>query len=260
MSDDAPVPADDVMVELRDRVFIITLNRPNKLNAINSAIRAGLYDAFERFERSPAKVAILTGAGDRAFCAGMDLTEAAKLGVGVPPPGFLPILGDTVHVTKPVIAAVNGVAFAGGWLLAQMCDLCVASENATFAITESRVGRGMPWAAPLVQMIPQRIAMELLLTGNPISAARAYEIGFVNAVTPIGGALPGAIELAERIADGAPLTIAAAKEMLTMASEVGRSAALRAARHIFERAYRSADAREGPLAFAEKRPPVWRGD
>ena len=249
----------DVTYEVRGRVAIVTLNRPTKLNAINGLIRAGLYDAFDRFEKSDARVAVLTGAGDRAFCAGIDLAEAAALGVGVPPRGFLPILGDTVAVSKPVIAAVNGIAYAGGWLFAQMCDLCVASENASFAITESRVGRGMPWAAPLVHMIPYRIAMELLLTGTPITAARAYEIGFVNAVTPVGGALDAAVALAERIADGAPLTIAAAKEMLTMATDMGRGAALRAAAHIFERAYSSADAREGPRAFAEKRPPRWTG-
>ena len=98
--------------------------------------------------------------------------------------GFLPIIGQGLDVTKPTIAAVNGVAYAGGFLFAQMCDLCLAAEHATFGITEARVGRGMPWAAPLVGMVQQRALMELLLTGEPISAQRAHEIGFVNHVVP----------------------------------------------------------------------------
>lgn len=249
----------DILIKQRGAVTIITIDRPEKMNAINAAVRSGLYAAFESFEASSARVAILTGAGDRAFCAGMDLKEAAAMGTGVPPRDFLPILGDTVAVTKPVIAAVNGVAYAGGWLFAQMCDLCVASENAMFAITESRVGRGVPWAVPLVHMIPERVALELLMTGTPISAARGYEIGFVNHVTPVGGALDKAIELAERIAEGAPLTIAAAKEMIRTATELGRSEALLAAHEIFRRVYESADALEGPRAFAEKRKPAWKG-
>ena len=250
----------EIDFQVRDRVAIITINRPDRMNAINAGVRVGLYGAFNRFEASDLRVAILTGAGDRAFCAGMDLKEAAEMGTGVPPRDFLPILGDTVTLTKPVIAAVNGVAFAGGWLFAQMCDLCVASDNASFAITESRVGRGMPWAVPLVHMIPQRIALELLLTGTPITATRAYEIGFVNHVTPVGGALDKAIELADRIADGAPLTIAAAKDTMRAATEMGRSDALLAAHAIFERVYCSSDALEGPRAFAEKRKPDWKGE
>lgn len=249
----------EIGYEQRGQIAIITINRPDRMNAINTAVRGGLYAAFDRFQQSDLRVAILTGAGDEAFCAGMDLKEAAAMGTGVPPRGFLPILGDSVTVTKPVIAAVNGIAFAGGWLFAQMCDLCVASENAKFAITESRVGRGMPWAVPLVHMIPQRVALELLLTGTPITAQRAYEIGFVNHVTPVGGALDKAVELAEVIATGAPLTVDAAKETIRIATEMGRSAALMAAHHIFERVYLSEDALEGPRAFAEKRKPEWRG-
>lgn len=250
----------EVQFEIRGQVAVITINRPEKMNAINTGVRAGLYEALDRFEASNLRAAVLTGAGDRAFCAGMDLKEAAAMGTGVPPRDFLPIIGDTVMLTKPVIAAVNGIAYAGGWLFAQMCDLCVASENASFAITESRVGRGMPWAVPLVHMIPQRVALELLLTGTPISAQRGYEVGFVNHVTPPGGALDKALELADRLAEGAPLTVAAAKETMRVATEMGRSAALIAAHHIFDRVYRSRDALEGPRAFAEKRKPDWTGE
>src|SRR6185369_3922014 len=126
----------------------------------------GLFAAFERFGSDDgAKVAVLTGAGDQAFCAGGDLKEMAELGLEVPPPDFLPIFGRNVSVDKPTIAAVNGVAFAGGFLLAQMCDLCVAAEHARFAITEPKVGRGAPWAMPLPWLVPPRVALELLLTG-----------------------------------------------------------------------------------------------
>lgn len=164
----------DVLFEAEGPIVVITLNRPAQRNALSSGIRQGLAEAWKRFEQDDGlRVAILTGSGDQAFCAGMDLKEAAATALKVPPRDFLPVLGDNVHVSKPVIAAVNGGAYAGGWLLAQMCDLCIASETATFAITEGKVGRGMPWAAPLIHMLPQRIVMELLLTGRPLDARRA---------------------------------------------------------------------------------------
>ena len=125
-------------------------------------------------------MAILTGSGEKAFCAGGDLKEMVELRLAVPPRDMFPVPGDTVELTKPTIAAVNGVAFAGGWMIAQACDLCVASTRAQFAVTEVKVGRSSPWAAPLIHMIPQRIMMEILLTGKPITAQRAYEIGLVN--------------------------------------------------------------------------------
>lgn len=252
--------SEDVLFDRRGAVAVITINRPEQRNAISSGVRRGLRDAFERFETDEdAHVAILTGAGEKAFCAGMDLKEAADTMLGVPPRDFLPIIGDTVQVTKPVIAAVNGVAYAGGWLLTQMCDLCVAAEHATFAITEGKVGRGMPWAAPLGHIIPQRVMMELLLTGDPIDARRGYEIGFVNRVVPAADLMPAAMAMAEKIAANAPLTVRAARELVYLATEMGRSAALRAGYHLFERVYRSEDAQEGPHAFKEKRKPQWRG-
>lgn len=252
--------SDEILYDRRGDVVVITINRPEQRNAISKAVRLGLRAAFERFEADEtALVAILTGSGQKAFCAGMDLKEAADTMLGVPPRDFLPVIGDTVHVTKPVIAAVNGVAYAGGWLLTQMCDLCIAAEHATFAITEGKVGRGMPWAAPLGHIIPQRVMMELLLTGDPISARRAYEIGFVNQVVPAAELMPAAMAMAEKIAGNAPLTVRAARELVYLSTEMGRSAALRAGHHVFERVYRSEDAQEGPRAFKEKRKPQWRG-
>jgi enoyl-CoA hydratase/carnithine racemase len=179
--------------------------------------------------------------------------------LGKPPPGFVPVLGQSLKVTKPVIAAVNGAAYAGGWLLAQMCDLCVASETAVFAITEAKVGRGMPWATPLIHMLPQRIVMELLLTANPLKATRAFELGYVNRIVAPADVVSAALEMADTIVTNAPLTVMAAKEVVALSTEMGRSAALIAGDHLFDHVFRSEDAQEGPRAFREKRKPVWRG-
>lgn len=252
--------SEDVLFEIDGPVAVVTLNRPAQLNAINSGIRHGLAEAWKRFEQDESlKVAILTGSGQKSFCAGMDLKEAAASGLRVPPRDFIPVLGDNVHVSKPVIAAVNGIAYAGGWLFAQMCDLCIASENASFAITEPKVGRGVPWATPLIHMLPQRIVMELLLTAAPLSARRACELGYVNAVVPPDRLRAAAMEMALSIVRNAPLTVRAARELVYLSTEMGRSAALRAGRDLFEPVYLSEDAQEGPRAFAEKRPPNWKG-
>lgn len=254
--------SDAVLYEARDNIAIITINRPERRNSLGAAVRQGIRDGFERFEADPSlKVAILTAVGDQAFCAGMDLKEAAETGLKVPPrgPGGVPMIGDDLKVTKPTIAAVNGLAMAGGWLMAQMCDLCVASEKARFAITEVKVGRGTPWAVPLLHMLPQRVMMEILLTGDFVSAERLCTLGYVNKVVPHEALLDEAIALASRIAGNAPLTALACREMVYMSTEMGRSAAMKVAHQIFAPVYLSEDAQEGPRSFAEKRPPVWKG-
>lgn len=252
---------DAVLFDARqDGIAIITLNRPDARNALGKDIREGLFAAWDRFERDPAlRVAILTGAGDKAFCAGGDLKEMTERQLTVPPRDMFPVPGDSIELSKPTIAAVNGVAFAGGWMIAQACDLCVASSHARFAITEVKVGRSSPWAAPLIHMIPQRIMMEIVLTGRPVTAQRAYEIGLVNRVVEPAQLMAAALELATEILEGAPLSVQAAREMVLLSTEMGRSAALRASRHASERAYRSEDAQEGPRAFAHKRRPQWTG-
>jgi enoyl-CoA hydratase len=253
--------ADAVLFQARDDgIAVLTLNRPETRNCLARDVREGLSAAWDRFERDPAlRVAILTGAGEKAFCAGGDLKEMVDTGMAVPPRDLFPLPYDTVELTKPTIAAVNGVAFAGGWMIAQACDLCVASTTARFAVTEVKVGRSSPWAAPLIHMIPQRIMMEILLTGQPISAQRAYEIGLVNRLAAPEQLMAAALELAHQVLDGAPLSVRAARETVMLATEMGRSAALQAARHASEVCYRSEDAQEGPRAFAEKRPPQWTG-
>ncbi len=243
-----------------EAIAILSINRPAQRNALNRGVLDGLRAGFARFEADASlRVLILTGSGDKAFCAGMDLKEAAATQIKVPPRDFLPVLGDNIHVSKPVIAAVNGLAYAGGWLLAQMCDLCIAADHAVFGITEAKVGRGMPWAAPLPRMLPQRIVMELLLTAQPISAQRLQALGYVNDVVPLAQLRQRALDMAQQIAANAPLTVKAARELVYLSGEMGRSASLRAAHHVFESVYLSEDAQEGPRAFAEKRPPQWQG-
>lgn len=253
--------ADAVLFDAReDGIAIITLNRPESRNALGKEIRQGLFAAWQRFEAdAKLRIAILTGTGEKAFCAGGDLKEMMEIGLAVPPRAMFPVPGDNIELTKPTIAAVNGVAYAGGWMIAQACDLCVASTGAKFAITEVKVGRSSPWAAPLIHMIPQRIMMEIVLTGRPITAQRAYEIGLVNRLAEPAKLMESALELAGEVLEGAPLSVRAARETVMLATEMGRSAALRAARHASESAYLSEDAREGPRAFAEKRRPDWKG-
>jgi enoyl-CoA hydratase/carnithine racemase len=253
--------SDAVRFEARDDgIAVLTLNRPETRNCLAKDVRDGLFEAWDRFERDPAlRIAILTGAGEKAFCAGGDLKEMVETGMAVPPRDLFPLPYDTIELSKPTIAAVNGVAFAGGWMIAQACDLCVASSTAKFAVTEVKVGRSSPWAAPLIHMIPQRIMMELLLTGKPITAQRAYEIGLVNRVAEPEQLRAVALELAHEVLEGAPLSVRAARETVMLSTEMGRSAALQAARHASEHCYRSDDAQEGPRAFAAKRRPQWTG-
>ena len=252
---------DEVTWEVVDGcIAVVTIDRPAQRNAINSGVVAGLRMAWRRLEEDSAlRVGILTGTGDKAFCAGMDLKEAAAKALKVPPRDMLPVLGDVEHVSKPTIAAVNGLALAGGWLFAQMCDLCVAADHATFGITEAKVGRGMPWAAPLIHMLPQRVVTEVLLTAKPLTAQRALELGYVNQVVPLADLRDCALNLARTIAANAPLTVKAARELVYLSTEMGRSAALRSAQHLFEPVYLSEDAQEGPRSFAEKRAPRWQG-
>jgi enoyl-CoA hydratase/carnithine racemase len=238
----------------------LTINRPEAHNALNKAVRDGLFAGFRRFnEDDDAKVLVLTGAGEKAFCAGGDLKEMADNSLRVPPPDFVPQLGRNITVDKPTIAAVNGVALAGGFLLAQTCDLAIAADHAKFAISEAKVGRGAPWAAPLPWMIPPRVAMQILLTGDPITARRAHEVGLVNEVVPADRLVEAAQALAERIAANAPLSVRAAKKTVRLVAELPLSAAYDEAERIWEPVYLSEDAQEGPTAFRDKRPPRWKG-
>ncbi|MYZ46852.1 enoyl-CoA hydratase/isomerase family protein [Propylenella binzhouense] len=248
-----------VTYELADGVALVTIRRPDQLNAVTKAVREGLVDAFVRFESDPeAKVAILTGEG-RAFCAGADLKEMVDTGKKIPGAMAIPHLGRTLHVSKPTIAQVNGIAYAGGFLLAQMCDLCTASEDAEFGLTEVRWGRGAPWAGPLLWMLPQRIMMEMLVTGEPLSARRAYELGFVNRLAPADQLAEVTMNLARTISRNAPLGVKAGRELAYLAADTGRTGSFAAGDLCFRAAYLSEDAIEGPKAFKERRAPNWKG-
>lgn len=250
-----------VTYDVRNGVAWLTINRPEARNSLNKKVRDGLFGGVRRFnDDDSAKVLVLTGAGDKAFCAGGDLKEMSEDRLTVPPVDFVPQFGRNITVDKPTIAAVNGAALAGGFLLAQTCDLCVASTTATFSITEVKVGRGSPWAAPLPLMIPRRMAMELVLTGAPLDAQRAYEIGFVNRLAEPADLIGAAQTLAEQIAGNAPLSVAAGKATATLTSEFPLSEAFDRAEKLWQSVYLSADAQEGMQAFKEKRRPVWKGN
>jgi enoyl-CoA hydratase/carnithine racemase len=252
--------AEAVLYENDGPVTWITINRPEARNALNQPVRQGLWDGLRRFAADDASaVLVLTGAGDEVFCAGADLKEMAELKLEVPPPDYAPYLNRNIDMPKPVIAAVNGAALAGGFLLAQMCDLCVAAEHARFAITEARWGRGAPWAAPLPWLIPPRVALELLMTAEPIDARRAQEIGLVNRVVPAAELRAATQAMALSIAKNAPLSVRASKALVYAAASRGWNDGLEEGDRLFEPVYKSEDAQEGPRAFREKRAPRWSG-
>jgi len=249
-----------VRYEVVRRVAWLTIDRPAARNALSAEVRRGLSEGFERFAGDgDAAVLVLTGTGDKAFCAGGDLREMADTGLTVPPPDFVPQPGRTVQLTKPVVAAVNGIAYGGGFLLAQQCDLVLAAEHARFAVSEAKLGRGAPWAAPLSWLIPPRVAMQLLVTGDPISAQRAHEVGLVNEVVPAAGLHDAAQALGERIAANAPLSVAAAKATVRLMAQPRFADAYAEAEALWEPVYLSADAQEGPVAYRDKRTPLWTG-
>lgn len=249
-----------VTYEVRSKVAWLTINRPEARNALSAAVRDGLWAGVRRFNNDgDAAVLVLTGTGEKAFCAGGDLKEMAATALAVPPLDLLPQFGRNIEIVKPTIAAVNGIAYGGGFLLAQQCDLVVAATTARFAVSEAKVGRGAPWAVPLPRLIPPRVAMELLLTGDPISAERAYEVGLVNRVVPLADLEATAQALAESIAANAPLSVLAGKATIGLSAELSLTDAYRAAEERWESVYLSDDAQEGPTAFREGRAPRWTG-
>lgn len=252
-------------VDRRGTVLEVTLDRP-KANAIDAATSRRMGELFAEFRDDPElRVAVLTGAGDRFFCAGWDLKAAAEGGesyesdFGAGGFGGFPELPG---LDKPVIAAVNGLAVGGGFEIVLGADLVVAAEHAQFALAEVRVGV-LPDAGivELPRRLPRVIAHELLLTGRRMSAAEAAGYGLVNAVVPGDALLDKARELAAEVVAGAPLAVAAIKDLLrrTEALSAADAFALMRSSASYQRVLESEDAQEGPRAFAEKRPPVWKG-
>jgi enoyl-CoA hydratase len=252
--------SDAVLTERRERVLVITLNRPDQRNAVNVALAHGLAAAMDELDGDDAvSIGIVTGAG-RGFCAGMDLKAfVAGESPHVEGRGFAGITRRAA--SKPLIAAVEGFAVAGGLEVALSCDLIVASRGTRLGIPE--VKRSLVAAAGgllrLPRVLPRNIAMELALTGDPMLAERGFELGLVNRLTEPGDALTGALELAALIAQNGPLALAASKRILQESVDWPESEFFVRQDEIAGPVMRSEDAREGATAFAEKRPPVWRG-
>ncbi len=248
-----------VLVDQRDRILIITINRPQAKNAVNAAVSRGLADAMDLLDAEDGlSVGILTGAGG-SFCAGMDLKAFAR-GENVVVEGRG--MGFTERPpVKPLIAAVEGYALAGGTELALATDLIVASKDSAFGIPEVKRGlvAGGGGLLRLPQRIPYAIAMELALTGENLSAERAHELGLVNALAEPGSALEAAIALAERITANGPLAVAATKRIIVESRGWSPDRMFAEQTKILMPVFSSNDAREGAVAFAEKRPPKWTG-
>jgi enoyl-CoA hydratase len=248
--------------ETQGRVALISINRPDARNAVNGDVARGIEAALDRLEADAELwVGVITGRGT-AFSAGADL-KAVSAGQGATLAtergGFAGIVQRELE--KPLIAAVDGPALAGGCEIALACDLIVASRRARFGLPE--VKRSLIAAAGglfrLPRVLPPRIAMELALTGDSIDAERAYHFGFVNALTEPGEALAGALALAERIIENAPLAVRESRRILRKALASDEALLWQETFGAFGRIVSSEDFREGPLAFIEKRPPVWKG-
>lgn len=250
------VNKNELLYEVVGGIATITINRPESRNALNATVRSGIRTAMDAFNRDEkARVLIITGTGNIAFSAGADLKEMSDEHLTIPPADFISDLASE----KPVIASVNGAALGGGFYLVQQADLVIAASHATFGITEARFGRGAPWAAPLPLLIPPRIALELLITAQPISAYRAQNEGLVNFVVPSGELSSMTRELAHKIIENAPLSVAAGKAMVRGVLKTVLGDETERARKLWEEVYLSEDAQEGPRAFKEKRAPHWSG-
>lgn len=253
--------------ERRGAVLILTLNRPEAMNAVDTRMDRQLSDALVAFRDDDSlRVAILTGAGNRAFCAGYDLKERARL---VEEPGITKFWrdGESFNLTtgapilKPIIAAINGHCLAHGLELALACDIRIATPNATFGLPEVKVGVFPGGAATvrLARAIPLSLALEMLFTGDPIDADQALRAGLVSRLVPPDQLLLTALDLAERIGRNAPLAIRLAKEVALRSLDLPVDQAIRFAQAARGMVGHTDDAREGPRAFSEKRPPEYRG-
>lgn len=261
--------SDAVLVERRGNVMLVTINRPEARNAVNHAVWLGCGEALAEAERDvEIRAVVITGAGDQSFCAGADL-KAVSRGESIAPSepekaawGFAGIVAHAI--SKPLIAAVNGAALGGGTEITLSSDLAVAAEHASFGLPEVKRGiiAGAGGAFRLAEQLPKKVAMEMLLTGRPIDAQRALELGLVNAVVPLDRLIDTAMGLANEIAANAPLAVQASKRIALGIAD-GKVAADEERWRLSHREsrliMRSEDAQEGPKAFAQKRTPAWTG-
>ena len=249
--------------ERRGHVEILTINRPEARNAINGEVSTSMSAALDELEGDDdCSVVVLTGAGDKAFSAGMDLKAFASGEGGAIMGGSGGFGGITQRqFPKPVIAAVNGAALAGGCEIMLACDLVVAAEHATFGIPEAKRGlvAGAGGLLRLPKRLPLAVALELALTGDPIDSARALQLGLINRVVAADRLMDETLALAGVIADNAPLAVAWSKKVMVRAAGMSEEEGWKLNAEAVGVVFSSADAMEGPVAFAEKRKPNWQG-
>lgn len=254
----------DLRLRTEDAVLTITLARPEVLNALHLRAHEALSCVFDAFAADPGlRVAVLTGAGTRAFCVGTDLKSLAQTGPYGYPSGGFGGLTTRFDLPKPVIAAVNGLCLGGGLEIVAACDIAVACEHARFGLPEPRVGLaalGGGGLQRLARQVPVKHLMPLALTGLPIDAAGALRAGLVSEVVGSGGSLARALEIARAICECAPLAVEATRQVILQSvAEPSLSAAMERRYDAAQRMLASEDALEGPAAFAARRPPRWRG-
>ncbi len=257
-----------IIVERKEHLTIVHLNRPEVLNALHPYIQLELGQVFNEFEDNPnVWVAILTGVGEKAFSAGADLKWAATTSAEEQREAYEKVRDQAAYlirnfrITKPLIAAVNGLAYGGGFELALSCDLIIAAENATFCLPEPLVGR-VPSGGGihrLVRQIPYHVAMDILFTRKRMSAQEGVQLGFVKKVVQFDQLMNEAEKTAKLIMEGSPLAIRTIKQMANDGLEMTLKEALFANFPLFTKFLRSHDFREGPKAFTEKRKPQWKG-
>ncbi len=240
-----------VTTEQRGAISILRINRPEKLNAISSAVAVELQQAMEAFDASEQRVAIISATGDRAFTAGADVSDLPELWRCIPGVGF--------RTDKPVIAATTGWCVGGGLVLVMMADLLVADESTVFYYPEAKLGTTGGMVSSLVTRMPHHLAMEMMLLGSKVSAQRAHDVGFVNRVVPQGRHEAEAIAMAEQLLEHAPLVMATLKRLVAEIMPVGPVEALVATSQAIARVRGSADMQEGIRAYKEKRKPAFRG-
>ncbi len=256
--------SDSLKIEIRDRVCLLTLNRPEVRNALNRELLGALADAVIAADHDPAvSLVAITGAGDKAFCSGADLKEAHERAQAAKPIGPLAspyrvITEVLVDARKPSLAIVNGPALAGGFEIALACDLRVAADTAFFALPEAKLGRGAHFASVVLpQMVPQAIAMEWLYTARRVPVDEAARYGLLNRVVPADKLMESAMGLARDIASSAPLSLQRMKLTFRKTHGMALNSAIRL--DTGPDVFASEDQKEGTRAFLEKRPPVWRG-
>jgi E-phenylitaconyl-CoA hydratase len=258
-------PPDPLLVSRDGHVAVLTLNRPQAMNAINLQLRAAIHDTLDALRHDPdVRAVVLTGSGDKAFSAGMDLREFAQIMAETPLSElrrFRWEKGDGIaQFDKPIIAAVNGLAIGGGVELALLCDICFAATGATFAFAE--VSRGLIPGNGGTQRLSRRVgqsrALDMILSARTVDATEALAIGLVDRVVAADQLLTQAMALAQRIAANAPVAVRLAKAAVTRGADVPLAEGLQIERDLATFAYTTQDAKEGPAAFVQKRPPQWQ--